>query len=505
MLPVKRSSRRVETLGNFLASKGLYVGVGLYLLSFFLPAVVDVGGPMRGWVCAWLSLWAWSLREPSSAVPLAGSVLAFFGGLINPLAILYAVLRGRNKAHRLRSFLHNAILLCIPFTWLSLLVLHMGVRVGHVLWITGLLMMTLSEAATRHDFRFTRYTSVFAVLVLGLCGYHWVVTPMLAPITDRDEFFYSVAVHFKAPQACSKIGHYDSGGFSEQPGYQIAYLQSRCYYDLAQTVNDLKLCDQVRPLTLEGQDGARYSSAACRNNVPDPVIQVSAYLKQEDFVQLMEAAGFEKAAVDFRQVRFQDKAPFLDLYEQVRQDARFVASLQRIPGSYDWRSRPRPAIGPEYLLSMLGTDASDEGLCFKISPSANYQYPDGKAFSLRSACLFHVVFYSHKNGCIYFSSIQNPPMGQLVSEYDSLESCTESLRTERYPDWGEPPDAKPIYFPDRQSFQAALDELGYTPRQNVTKAPKPTFDDYIEFFLHVADGKRPEMQTEFVRRVMSLK
>jgi hypothetical protein len=116
-------------------------------------------------------------------------------------------------------------------------------------------------------------------------------------------------------------------GFSKQPGYQIAYLLSRCYYDLAQIVNEPRLSDQVRPLVFEGQDGARYSSAACRNNVPDPVIQASAHLKQEDFVELVEAAGFEKAAMDFRQIRFQDKTAFLDLYEQC---AKVPVSLRRL-------------------------------------------------------------------------------------------------------------------------------------------------------------------------------
>ena len=77
------------------------------------------------------------------------------------------------------------------------------------------------------------------------------------------------------------------------------------YYGLAQIVNGRRLCDQVRPLVFEGQDGPRYSSAACRNNLPDAVIQGNACVKMEDFVQLTEAAGLEKAAMDSRQIRFQ--------------------------------------------------------------------------------------------------------------------------------------------------------------------------------------------------------
>ena len=492
----KHSTRGFGQVRAFLASQAFYIGLCLYSLSFFLPAVSWNGQPLIGWGCAWMSLWVWTIREHSS-------VLVLFGGLINPLAILYAVLRLCNRAGRLRRYLTNAIFLCIPFTWLCLLELKIGVLVGHIVWIVGLLLLILSEAALREDFYFAKYGSIFAGLVLGWCGYHWVITPTLTPIADRDVFFYSVSVHFKAPQSCSKIGRYAAGGFSNERGYQIAYLRSRCYYDLAQIVNDPKLCDQVKPLVSDGMDGSRYSPTECRNKVSDPVAQASAYLRREVFVQMMEAAGFEKPALDFRRSRYQDKMFLFDRYEQVRQDADFIAALRKIPGTYDWRSQPRPATGPEYLFSMLATDESDPEFCNKISPGASYQFPDGKTFSLRSACVLHVVFYSRQGLCQYLPSITSD--SPLVSKYDSTESCSEILKTEHYPDWGEPPNAKPVFFPDLQSFQSALDELGYTPGPNVGTAPKPTFNDYIEFFLHTAGQGRAEAQSDFVRQVMLLK
>jgi hypothetical protein len=160
----------------------------------------------------------------------------------------------------------------------------MGVLVGHVVWIASLLLMVSSETALQRDFNFARYGSAFAVIILGGCSYHWLTTPTLTPIVDRDFFFYSVGINFQAPQSCSKIARNAAGGFSGETGYQVVYLRSRCYYDLAQALNDTELCEHVRPLVFEGQDGVRYSPAECRNNkVPDPITQRSSYLRREVF------------------------------------------------------------------------------------------------------------------------------------------------------------------------------------------------------------------------------
>jgi len=482
----KHSSR-----STFLASRVFYVGFGLYLLSFFLPAVTLAGMPMAGWTCALESLWMW-------AVPDHSSILIIFGGVINPLAITCAILRSSDKHKTLRLWFSIAILFCIPFTWLCLLTLKMGFLLGHVVWIAGLLLMIVSEAALQHEFNFLRYGGTFALLILGWCIYRW--PPRMNPITDRDEFFYSVSTHFKAPQACSKIGHYVAGGFSEQPGYQIAYLQTRCFYDLAQITKDDGLCKHVRPLHYENQDGRRYSPEGCREQVSDPVPQGSAYLQRENFVRLMEAAGFEAAAMAFRRERYRNDAAFFDLYEHVRQDEAFTSALHRMPDrtlyeNVNWRQWPRnppvaeqsrPAAGAEYLLAMLGMDQTDGKLCNKISFAARYQYPDGKTVSLREVCILHVGFYG-RQGDVCAPGI-----------------CQDSLRADRYPDMGEPVYVRPAFFPDLQSFKAALDEVGYSPTIDAHTLPKPTYDDYIEFFYHAAEEGGPGVRSDFVRRVMSI-
>jgi hypothetical protein len=111
-----------------------YIGLLLYVLSFFLPAVDFYdSGHLAGWMCAWMAFYG--LVVPNV------SLLAVFGGLINPAAVTYILLQVRNRAPRACFALSAAILLFIPITWLSLILMHLRIWVGHVVWITGLLLM----------------------------------------------------------------------------------------------------------------------------------------------------------------------------------------------------------------------------------------------------------------------------------------------------------------------------------------------------------------------------
>jgi hypothetical protein len=83
---------------------------------------------------------------------------------------------------------------------------------------------------------------------------------------------------------------------------------------------------------------------------------------------------------------------------------------------------------------MLGIDETDEPLCSRISAAATYQFPDGKTFSLRSACVIHTLFYSRVSMCSELPSIRDRDF-PLLSKYDSTESCSDSIRTDRCPDW----------------------------------------------------------------------
>jgi len=129
---IESSSTRVKK--SLLERILFYTGIVIYAGSFFLPAVnADVGGPLLGWACAWLAFFTLHEIDLSS--------LAFFGAWINPIAIVYLVLRILNRVPRVRIGLAAAILIFIPLTWLALFKIHYTIRVGHVAWIAGLLLM----------------------------------------------------------------------------------------------------------------------------------------------------------------------------------------------------------------------------------------------------------------------------------------------------------------------------------------------------------------------------
>ncbi len=120
---------------RFLTSNALfYIGIGIFVVSFFLPAVNAYGLDFDGFACAWLSLFA--LQDGMSV-----SALAFFGGLINPIAITYVVLRILGRAPSVRRILSTTILFFIPITWLSLAFTPYGIKIGHVIWISGLMLV----------------------------------------------------------------------------------------------------------------------------------------------------------------------------------------------------------------------------------------------------------------------------------------------------------------------------------------------------------------------------
>jgi|SRR5271163_644744 len=126
-----------------------YTGLGLYLLSFFLPVFRDKIGSKEivGWRCALGALYGWVTDLGPNSIPWlnAGYRLAGFGGLINPLAIVYAFLRFLDVAGTVRRVLAVALVICIVLTWTSLGILctvdALCPLVGHAVWIAGLLLM----------------------------------------------------------------------------------------------------------------------------------------------------------------------------------------------------------------------------------------------------------------------------------------------------------------------------------------------------------------------------
>jgi len=126
--------------------KWIWLGLGLYVLSFFLPAVSakkpweGLDG-VRGYLCAYVSLvlpWAEKgqvlFKQPLRSFPL------LISGWINLLFVAWFALRQFGKG----AWLRPVIAAMIPMTWVVLGQNQVFPRIGHVIWIAGMLICFLS-------------------------------------------------------------------------------------------------------------------------------------------------------------------------------------------------------------------------------------------------------------------------------------------------------------------------------------------------------------------------
>ena len=110
-----------------------YLGVGLYVASFFLNAVNDI----PGWRCALATL---------SDFPNLFRELYFYSGLVNPLVIGFVVVKLLDEAPRLRRVLALVALLLMVPTWI--IVSMMAIKLGCALWVVSLFIVTAEDLGT---------------------------------------------------------------------------------------------------------------------------------------------------------------------------------------------------------------------------------------------------------------------------------------------------------------------------------------------------------------------
>src|SRR5215470_1527025 len=152
-----------DTSPNYVpATLAIYFGLFLFLLSFLLPAV----GTLTGLDCAWLAMNSWKHDDKISS-------LALFGGWLNPQVLLLFFLSALRAARRLRAVLTVTILFSIPMTWLAVHRMRdagmaMDLKIGHYLWVTGILLIAAPNLPSVFDWRFTRWLTAAAATIIAL-------------------------------------------------------------------------------------------------------------------------------------------------------------------------------------------------------------------------------------------------------------------------------------------------------------------------------------------------
>jgi hypothetical protein len=138
MLDMLISDTATESARFSMASMIAIAGAAIYLTSFFLPALDR--NPMAGWQCAWLAL-----VMPFTEVTGLMRPLLFGSGLINLLVLAYFGLRVCDSRPAVLYWIALIALCLIPLSWISIAVLGAQVKIGHILWIAGLLLMLAPE------------------------------------------------------------------------------------------------------------------------------------------------------------------------------------------------------------------------------------------------------------------------------------------------------------------------------------------------------------------------
>ena len=133
-IPGESGFESAPSAGGRWTAAARYFGISVFLASVFPVAVsLGPGQGVPGWKCAWLAFKLWN----SPAV---------FGGLINPLMLIYGMLLPGSRFAGLRRGIAGAIaLVCLPMTWYFLSKARLDVEIGHVLWVAGVLLLLAPE------------------------------------------------------------------------------------------------------------------------------------------------------------------------------------------------------------------------------------------------------------------------------------------------------------------------------------------------------------------------
>jgi len=143
--PAAQSSRKTA-IGTYF----LLLGIVAYAVSFFL--IVLPGQPsFRGWQCAVLAFYyPWDWIKQGAPDPTKNAVLelaTLFSALINPVFILYLLLRTRANLRKAAAVFSWILLVMNIAPWLVFKT--SPPREGYFVWVAGMLIAMFSARIAR--------------------------------------------------------------------------------------------------------------------------------------------------------------------------------------------------------------------------------------------------------------------------------------------------------------------------------------------------------------------
>jgi hypothetical protein len=124
------------------------LGMCIYAVSFFLPAVSEVATPggdaptvLRGSRCAWITV----VNSLNPQIWHSKYALAILSGWINPLLVLYLFLLIFPVLVWPRRILAGTMVAFLIGTWVFFYIYPLIPLSGHILWAVGILMVLAGE------------------------------------------------------------------------------------------------------------------------------------------------------------------------------------------------------------------------------------------------------------------------------------------------------------------------------------------------------------------------
>lgn len=285
--------------------------------------------------------------------------------------------------------------------------------------------------------------------------------------SDRDQFFFLVAVDFEQPALCSRIdGRADASG-QEGWKFQLRRLRSVCHSRLA----------------LRGQETPPWMPAFAAQ------VRELGYT-DADLAEWVYNTHHHSTLAD-------------DLYRDLLADDEFRSRLRAAASFAEARdpARLRSASPLEILYQMVAIDAPEAALCSRISPNATYKNFGPRL--LQSRCYVHIVFDTRDGGlCELLPAARSFPRADIG--YDSREGCQRIVPMHRQRSVSDSDTNGPMRLSRAADLRQVLRDIGY-PVDRLPQVPKPTDNDYREFVSDLTFRGPPDARAEFLRRVAVLK
>ena len=379
--------------------------------------------------------------------------------------------------------------------------MYMDLKVGHFLWIAGILFIVLPNLRLPFAFPFTRWLAAAAAVVIAFSTVPLLIGHTMHPASEKDDFLYVVAWTLKEPALCGRIDARAIGRPDQSDSTDFTYMQSDCYRNVAAMLHTPQLCDQVKSAGADRLIGSLVAKFECRRQKYTMGSAMPG--SGPDFVGAMQSFGFTDEYL--AQVNYESRPDIylLPIFNKLKADPAFLPRL-RASATYEEASAPenkRDAHALEFLDEMVAIQWDLPFFCRKISRNAQARSLNGFSGSLRAACYSHIAFNLRDESlCRKLPSASN---FQQEQQAEFLEGCIKYvvfLRSPSAQQWGR---SGPEHFPRWAEFQESMQELGYSAANDWLRLPRPTPEEYENYLWELAWPEHRPARNDFVRRILA--